>query len=237
MASVRYWASYHGWEYRFVGDEIFDRVPVWYQERAAGRLPVITDLGRLILIREALAEGADTAVWLDADVLVFDAAEFHLEIADDHAFAREHWVQPTDREGPGRDFKVYKNVHNAFCLFSHGNAVLEFYIHACERIMRRVDGGVPNQIVGTKLLTALHNIIGFPLIDDVGMISPLVLSDIAAGGGAALDLLIAKSLEPLKAANLCSSLVGAATDGVDIDEALMERVVERLRTDGLELLG
>ncbi|MBT6095956.1 MAG: hypothetical protein HOH04_13815 [Rhodospirillaceae bacterium] len=230
MASVRHWASLHGFEYRFIGDEIFDRVPAWYQDRAQGRMPVITDLGRLVLVREALMEGADTAVWIDADVLVFDAADFRIDIADDHAFGREIWVQPA-----GKDLKVYRNVHNAFCLFRQGNAVLDFYIHSCERIMRRVSGGVPNQIVGTKLLTALHNIIGFPLIDDVGMISPLVLSDVAEGGGTALNLLIAKSAAPLKAANLCSSLVGGVADGIAIEETLMERAVSRLQREGRQL--
>ena len=47
-----------------------------------------------------------------------------------------------------------------------------------------------NQIVGPKLLSALHNMIGYPLIENVGMLSPLVLQDIDKLGGVALDLLV-----------------------------------------------
>ena len=54
LRSVRAWASLCGFDYRFFGDEIFERVPAWYRERANGRLPVMTDLGRLILVRDEL---------------------------------------------------------------------------------------------------------------------------------------------------------------------------------------
>jgi hypothetical protein len=233
QASVRDWAATRGWEYRFVGDEILDLVPDWYQQHAQGRMPVITDLGRLILARETLQAGAPAVVWVDADVMVFDADHFILDIAEDYAFCREIWVQPVT----GGGFKVYRNVHNAVCLFRQGNPMLDFYIHACESVMKRVQtgtaGGVPNQIVGTKLLTAMHNIVGFPLLNDVGMASPLVLRDLAAGGGVALDRLKAESASPLKAANLCSSLVGQTVDGVEIDQSSMMQVCEALAAGAL----
>ena len=228
QASVRDWAAVRGWDYRFVGDEILDLVPDWYQQRAQGRMPVITDLGRLILARETLQAGSPAAIWVDADVMIFDAHQFTVDIAFDYAFCREIWVQP----GASGGLKIYRNVHNAVCLFRQGNPMLEFYIHACQSVMKRVQtegaGGVPNQIVGTKLLTAMHNIVGFPLLDDVGMASPLVLRDLAVGGGAALDRLQTESPSPLKAINLCGSLVGQSVDGVEIDQGLMMRVCEAL---------
>mgnify|MGYP001492830042 CR=1 FL=1 len=155
------------------GNEIFERVPAWYRARANGCLPVMTDLGRLILVREALGSGAKTVFWIDADIFIFDPDELRVEIDAEYAFSRELWVQPS-----ARGFKIYRNVHNAFCMFRQGNPFLDFYIHACLSIMQRVDGGVPNQIVGTKLLTAIHNIIGFPLMEQVGMASPLVLENL-----------------------------------------------------------
>jgi len=50
--------------------------------------------------------------------------------------------------------------------------VLGFYTHACEQVLGRIaaDGAgasVPAQIIGPKLLSALHNIATFPLIEDV----------------------------------------------------------------------
>jgi len=234
LESVRAWATGQGWDYRFVGDEIADRVPDGYREGAQGRWPVITDLARLLLARDALAEGRGRVIWVDADVLVFGAEGPDVTAAGEagYGFSRELWVQP---DGDG--LRVYRNVHNALCWFAPGNPVLDFYIHACERIVGRLDGGAPNQIVGPKLLTALHNMLGFPLLDDVGMASPLVARDLAAGGGAALERLIAESPMPLRAINLCASLVGREVDGVRMDDALMRAVVARLRGGGEQLFS
>ena len=228
LGSVRAWASLCGLDYRFFGDEIFERVPAWYRERANGRLPVMTDLGRLILVRDALGSGARTVFWIDADVFIFDPDELQVEIDAEYAFSRELWVQQS-----ARGLKVYRNVHNAFCMFRQGNPFLDFYIHACQSVLHRVDSGVPNQIVGTKLLTAMHNIIGFPLMEQVGMASPLVLQDLSAGSdGPALTRLVAKSPTTLRAVNLCGSLVGQKVDGVSINDDLLARTVEHLNKKG-----
>ena len=150
-----------------------------------------------------------------------------------YAFAREVWVQPASRGG----FKVFRNVHNAACAFRRGNAMLDFYIHACEAVLRRSNGNVPNQIVGTKFLTALNNIIGFELMDDIGMISPLVARDLLAGTGPALACFLDASPLPLRAVNLCGSLVGKNADGIDLSDAYVLAVVERLITDGRSIFS
>lgn len=219
LESVRGWAEGQSQAYRFVGDEIADRVPGWYRDKADGRWPIITDLGRLLLIREALADGFERAVWLDADVLVFDPEHLTLDVEGTYAFGREVWVQEDTK---GR-LRVWRNVHNAVCMFEPGNPMLDFYIHACLRVLERVEGGVPNQIVGTKLLTALHNMIGLPLTDQVAMFSPPVLADIASGGGPALDLLTNEAPGTFAAANLCGSLAGS-----EVPEAVLEQACTRL---------
>ena len=234
MTSVRDWAAAQGYDYRHIGDEIFDMVPAWYRANAGGRAPVITDLARLLLIREELSAGRSAAIWFDADVLIFDPDALAIDLTPAYAFGRERWVQP----GPKTDarpgsLKVYRNVHNAVAMFRPGNAFLKFYIHACERILKAASGSVPNQVVGPKFLTAIHNIMGFDLIDTVGMLSPLVLRDLHAGGGPALDRLIAATPTPLAAANLCSSMVGAETDGVSVTDKMMDVVCEKLMSAGV----
>jgi len=228
LESVRQWTAAQGFRYRFVGDEIFQMVPAWYGDNAGHRAPVVTDLARLLLIREELAGGAGQAIWLDADVLVFDPARLSVPAGMGYAFGREFWVQPAGETAGRGKLKVYRNVHNAISVFEPANAFLEFYIHACERIIGGANGSVPNQVVGTKFLTALHNIMGFHLIDAVGMFSPLVIRDVTAGGGPALDRLWAVSPAPLAAANLCSSLVGGEADGVDLSDAVMMIACEKL---------
>ena len=88
---------------------------------------------------------------------------------------------------------------------------------------------VPPQLIGPKLLTALHNVVGFPLSDAVGMASPLVLRDLAAGGGPALDVLLSSGGDRNGGFNLCSSLIGTRTDGVDIAERMALDAIDFLK--------
>ncbi|MBL6946795.1 MAG: hypothetical protein ISR47_09155 [Rhodospirillales bacterium] len=224
MASVKEWAVGEGFDYRFLGDEIFDSVPGWYRDKAGGKIPIVTDLARLRLARVFIEEGYDRTIWLDADVLVFDPGNFTISVVEEFAFGEEVWVQPSKSGG----LQAYRHVHNAICVFVSGNSMLDFYIHACESILGRVEGGVPSQLVGPKLLTALHNMIGFALIPEVGMLSPLTLRDVASGGGPALDLLRERQSAPLRAANLCSSLAGTEKDGVQVTQDLLDQACARL---------
>ena len=224
LGSVENWAAGEGYAYRFFDDEIFGRVPSWVMEKAGEHLQIATDLGRLILAREMLAEGFDRVVWVDADILVFDPDGLNLAIDQEYAFGREVWVQPVTA---GR-IKAYKNVHNAISVFCQNNSFLEFYIHSCLNILRRANGALVPQIIGTKFLTALHNIIGFKLIDDVGMASPVVVHDIDNGGGEALELLRKKSPVPLCALNLCTSLAGGRVDDINLTDSLMESACKAL---------
>lgn len=228
IESVREWAVGRGWAYRFYGDDIFDRLPRGYREAAAGRAPVLTDLGRLLLARELLASGFRRTVWLDADVLVFDPGGFDIPVTEgDYAFGREIWVQGQ----AGGELRVYRNVHNALAVFTRGNPMLDFYVYACERIVGRIGAGGPPQIVGPKLLKVLHGLLDMPLLGDVAMLSPRVLSDLAGGRGAALDRLARETVWPVHAANLCLSLAGGEHDGVRVDDALLEAVTESLLGD------
>ena len=107
-----------------------------------------------------------------------------LALPDGYLFGRELWVQPDPR---GR-LQVRGNVHNALAAFAPDNPFLAFYIDAAERILRRHQGPPVPQIIGPKLLTALDNMLGLPGSWAVGMASPRVVADLAAGGGPALAL-------------------------------------------------
>ena len=230
MESVRAWAFDSGFSYEFVGDEIFDLLPDDYRKIAEGRIPVLTDLARLLLIRRALECDFERAIWVDADVLVFHAHYLSVPGNMGYAFCQEIWVQPSGHRPSA--LRCYRNVHNAFCLFERGNAFLDFYIHACERIVGAAAGQMPNQIVGTKFLTALHNMVGLPLLETVGMFSPLVVRDVAVGSGEAAVRLDRETAVPLAAANLCSSLLGRETDGVALTDTIIAQACRRLLQEG-----
>ena len=204
LESVQHWAKTRGYAYQLVGDEIFQLVPDWYLEKVADKLPVATDYGRLVLMQLALARGIETVLWFDADVLIFDST-LTIQFDGTCAFGQEVWVQAHEDT-----FAVRKNVHNAFCAFRQACPVLPFLLYTVESLIRRVDPGhIAPQMAGPKLLTSLHSLCGFPLVPEVGALSPDVIKDICAGKGPALDLLRRKSLVKPKAANLCASLINA----------------------------
>lgn len=203
LASVERWVRGQRHDYRFLGDEIFDRVPAWYRDKAGDKRPVVTDYARLLLLREALATGSDTAIWFDADVLVLDQSLL-LDFGGTCAFGQEVWVERKQGRLTAR-----RNVHNAVMVFRHGCPVLPFLIHCVESLMQRVAAAhIAPQFVGPKLLQALHPLADFALLPQAGALSPLVVADLVNGGGEALTLMLKQTPEPPKAVNLCASLIG-----------------------------
>jgi hypothetical protein len=214
MSSVRAWSEASGFDYRFFGDEIFDSVPDWYLAKS-GRGPIATDLARLLLIQAALdKQEYDQAIWCDADVFVIDKS-MGLACEGTCAFGQETWIQEV-----GGLLKARRNVHNAVCLFRRGCVVLPFVAETVASIIKRVDAcHIAPQMVGPKLLSALHSLYAFDLLPQVGAISPLVAADLVAGGGEALNLLKQKSTVTLQAVNLCASLV---------DDSNAQKVIDNL---------
>ena len=167
------------------------------------KLPVATDYARLIYLQRALGEGFEQVIWLDADVLVFDQA-LTLEFTDSCAFGQEFWVQKHNGKLVARS-----NLHNAVCVFKKNCVVLPFLIQTIASLVQRVDPAhLAPQFVGPKLLNALHSLCNFSLLPQVGALSPLVVADICAGSGVALDLLRQQSQVSPLAVNLCASLIG-----------------------------
>jgi len=219
LQSVRDWCAMQGCEYRFLGDELFDCVPASIREKTRSQTVIATDLARLLTLRDALNGGYDTVVWLDADVLILDPSVFSLPDSP-CAVGREVWVQH-DRHGR---LKSYKKIHNAFLMFVQGNSLLDFYVDTAERLLRLNEGAMPAQFIGPKLLTALHNVVGLPVMESAGMLSPMVIKDILAGAGPALDLFVENSPQPIAAANLCVS----SCDRGEVSDREMECLIDTL---------
>jgi len=224
LDSVESWARQRHFDYRFVGDELFDLVEADLLHKTRGQIVIATDLARLRLLQRQLAQGYDRVVWCDADFLIFDPGAFVLP-QDDFAFGREVWVQKDER---GR-LRVYPKPHNACMMFRRGNGCLDFYADAAARLLRLNRGGMPPQFIGPKLLGALHNVARFPLIESAGMLSPLVERDILAGGGAALALFLQESRLAPTGVNLSASL----TEAEGFGDGEMQSLIDILMTTGL----
>ncbi len=204
--SVRNWAAMQGYQYCFQGDELFDLLPQWYKHKLPGRLPIWADLARLLWIQNLLSQGRhQMVIWADIDVLVVSPKLLHIDPASTCVFGYEHWLQ-RDNTTKSR-YRVYKNVHNAFCGFRKGCPVLPFLIEVIQRMIKRVDAEfIAPQFVGPKLLTSLHNTVGFEVDSRFGAVSPDLATAVLQAEYSTLDFYQAKVGSPILAFNLCASL-------------------------------
>ena len=175
--SVRTWAVKQGFEYRFLDDHLFDYLPS-AELLSRYNVVIVSDLARLRWLRYLLLD-YDQVIWCDADFLIIDVDGFK-PVKSSYALGREVWVdQTTDGQ-----LKAFKKVHNAYLQFDRGNAFLDFYIETAEHLLERNTGGVPNQFVGPKLLTALHNVAGLTVHEQAGMLSPVLAAACLRRAGA-----------------------------------------------------
>lgn len=226
LHSVQSWAEQNKYDYKFIGDELFNPVSDSIMKKTKHQKVIATDLARLIALQAYLQQGYQTAIWCDADFLIFGPDNFNLPESS-YALGREVWVQKDNKE----KLRAYNKVHNAFLMFRSDNSFLEFYIDSASRLLELNSGPVPPQFIGPKLLTALHNIIQCPVLETAGMLSPLVLQDILNGYGPSLDKFKNKSPQPVTAVNLCSSLVTDENSG----HIEMNRLIVKLLTSGHHL--
>ena len=220
MKSVQKWADLHGYEYRLCGDELFNTVSPALREKLAGRTPILADLARLDWLTSVLSETDGLAVWVDADTVVLDAL-WQLP-HDSHTFFREEcWVQ---RDEESR-WRAYVSPHNALMGFTAASPVLPFLKYLSESIIDRADAQfIAPQMIGPKLLKALHSLADFRLLPEAGALSPGLLAEWVGVHGDAMTCYERAQRRSLAMANLCSSLASTDAHRENI-ERLLDRVL------------
>lgn len=205
----------------FLGDEFLAYAPDWFREKSRSILPV-TDLARLVLINEQLAN-FDQVIWIDADVLVFDPKQFNvtLEENSNFAFTSEVWVS-----SPTEGYPIFhKRVNNAVCVFNKHAKEIDYFIQCALSVMKVLDNANAWD-VGVNFLTHAHTVKKFQLLNNVGMMSPALMNDINNNKIEYLPY-VGKIIQPVAAANLCSSFVHKK-DYFDTSQDSYEQLVEIL---------
>jgi hypothetical protein len=197
-------------------------VPDWFKQKSAHLCPV-TDLARLKVAREYLSEGFQRTVWVDADMLVFAPQQMAVEIESQFAYCHEVWTGPDEHGQPACGHRV----NNSISVFVEGNAYLDFFIDACEQ-NARAQTEVAKLDASTRFLSMLHQILPFPLLYNVGMLSPALMTDIANGTQHYLPTFGRHLQAPIACANLCASLQGQTFDGRAQMPAAYDVVIDRL---------
>jgi hypothetical protein len=223
LLSVGARAAARGYQYRFIDDALFDEVPAWFRDKVKREVHLVSDLARLNLARRYLAEGHERALWIDADVIVFDPGALSIDAAPSYAFCREDFLGLRD----GRTFDLSRKVCNAVSLFARGNPLLEFYIHACEETVRARDA-FQHTAIGTDLLSTLARHYPLPLLRGINLFSPFLMHAVATGAEPVLRFWMGRVGEPLAAANLCTTFRNFRHGPVDLSDAVFERVIATL---------
>jgi hypothetical protein len=107
-------------------------------------------------------------------------------------------------------------------IFSQASPVLDFLIHTTQSLIRRVDPAhIAPQMVGPKLIKALHTFADFELEPAAGAMSPLLMQALLSGDPATINVFNNALSTPPKMMNLCASLhdepeidVSAVRDGI-----------------------
>lgn len=232
LETARAWADLQGFDYRFVTDALLADVPDSYRRAVSGLVMPMTNFGRLLLLRRALESGYDRAVWCDADVVIFDPAALDLRGIADYALTREVWSD-VDKAG-----EVRHEVKVAGCLmvFDRANSFLDFALHALAQAAKRTAITEPRGSF-TRMLTQLNEVVPLHTVSDVGMLSPLLLDDIARGAARYLPGYMQTVGAPLRGVNLSAAFLDVAYKGLRMREAVYDQVIRGCLATGGEVFN
>ena len=223
LESAQAWTKKEGYSYRFIDDELFEYAPDWYRQKVSDNVQLVSDISRLMLARRFFAEGYDRVIWIDADVLIFDPANFSVKTEEGVHFCREIWAD-ADLDG---NVIHQKKFNNSVCVFHQGNVFLNFYIDACLKLVAG-RSNIPHVLIGTTFLTALKEIYPFPEITNVAITSPALVHDLLTDNSRFIEKYVEWHAAPVYAANLCGSMQHQVFQDVEISDSAMSVVVQKL---------
>jgi hypothetical protein len=201
LSSVERWAARHGAEYWLLPDqEFFASVPEWVLRKSTTWINPVTDLARLLVARE-LIRTRSTAIWVDADVLIWAPDHLPLPKPPDAAFSGELWME----RWPNGRLRFLDNVSNFVCAFSAQGAFLDTHIAEVLNTLRKAPEPMKLGVAGTALLTRGYDHGSFELITGVANFSPVLTHAIAAGWMQDVKAFEERLGCQLAAANLCLS--------------------------------
>ncbi len=206
MHSVRNWAKSHEFDYVFMDDAFFELAPESIRKACGANLYALTDICRLLWIKQMHGKGYKRVVWADADMLVMAPDRLHLDEMLSHGFAREYFLRI---ERAGRYVPV-EGINNSLMFFEQEDETLDFYLQSCiDALMASESGKLPRTVLGPSLLKSLAKNRDLSLIEGVGLLTQAVMQQIAGGQNGMWTTLVGLHRGPLVAANLCNFLRSA----------------------------
>jgi len=129
-SSVRKLSEERGWTYRWAGDEFFNWAPDWARSACGPDIWRLSDICRLEWMSAELEHGADIAIWVDIDMLIFDPKSIALDLSNDYGFSHELYFDQN---------ALKHGINNALMFFRQNSQMLNIYKDAC--LTRLAQGG------------------------------------------------------------------------------------------------
>lgn len=214
--------KFNNYCYQFLDDTFFDYAPEWFRTIVNGQRHLVSDLARLELANEYLSGEWDKVIWVDADVFVCDVKNFTLDLNYDFLLCRELWMTKKMDE-----IIVSNRVNNSILMFSRKNPFLNFYRHACKKIVLNKQGVLRHTEIGTNFLTGIPQ--QLPLIRTVAIFSPFVLSAFFRNEKIIIDQYIKEFSTPIHAINLCLTFRNTQYQGVILTDDVFMGAIDRLK--------
>jgi hypothetical protein len=199
LVSVKAWAQQYGFDHLMTDDRAFELCGADYLAAAGDNKITMSNLARLELIRMAHRDGYARAIWMDADMFVFEPDRLRIPTVDRITLARETWIRPE-----GSQWVYQANLNNSIIVCPPGDPDLDFIIQATRHtaLHHPLQSNVQ---VGVELLRGLNRFLHFPLLDNVGILSNHVLLAMARGDEQVIGYQAVHHGTPIYAANLCAS--------------------------------
>lgn len=228
MQSVKSWTESHAWDYAFMDDAFLELAPSHLRGVCGANIYALTDVCRLLWVKQMLEKGYERVVWADADLLIFAPHKLRLDGMWGHGFAREIFLR-VERAGL---FTPIEGINNALMFFEQGDPTLEVYLQAVYGVLEEAEPGkVLRTALGPHLLKSLDGNRHLNRIEGVGLFTQAVMSQLVKKKRGMFDALTELHGRPLAAANLCHFLRNATPheQRVEFDAVYQEVALELLR--------
>jgi hypothetical protein len=199
----------------------FVYAPYWFGEGVIGQLHLVSVLAGWVVGRLYLDVGWGRVIWVDADVYICDQSGFNIGVEQDHWVCDELWA--TWRDG---DFYFSRRANNAILAFSQGNKFLDFYRHACQKIVRSKKGKLRHTEIGTSFLAGVSHLL--PQLKGVAIFSPFLLAAFYKKNETTISRYLHELASPIKAVNLCLTFRDTRYGDLLLGDDVFAQVIESL---------
>ena len=196
LGTVREWCVAQGFEYQFLDDALFEKSPppcgISYKAT-----PILADLA-VHLLGSTWRKGVSPSGWMLTRC-------FRSSLDSRPGAGSELWRAVLEKSESGDIRAPAQCFHDV----PGRQPRIAFLHHVAHSMIARVDpAAIAPQMVGPKLLKALHNLASFHLHPEAGALSPGMAEELVAGGGPLSQRYRAAARAQTKMWNLCGSLAG-----------------------------